>query len=575
MKTRTLSYRILTVVTLLALLLPLPPAPSLLAQQEPLTVTPPPPTTILPNWARLDTATPVGDLRSPLGELHVCSSGCAYTSVQAAVDAASDGDVIKVASGTYTGVSAREGVIQMAYIDKTITLRGGYTTTNWTTSDPAVNPTTLDAQGQGRVLYITGYTSPTVKGLRITGGDATGLGGGPYDSGAGGGIYISNAGATISDNRMLDNISLRGGGLYLTNGDQSTISGNIIVSNTAIAGGGLYLDRSDATISGNTIVSNTASYGGGAYLYGGWSYLYSSGATLTNNVIADNRADIAGAGLYVNGSSPILSHTTIARNSGGDGSGVFVTGHGTIIFQYVESNVVFRNTILVSHTVGISITRGGSVEDPFSLNSAMLEATLWGTDTWANDTDWGGTGTIFTGTVNIRGNPGFMDPDTGNYHISVSSAAIDRGVNTGVEDDIDGESRPYPGGSEGYDIGADEFHPSPNLAVTKHASLDLVQTGACLTYTIFVTNTGNVTLNATITDFLPAQVVPTGFLTWSTVIAVPGGIWSQSVPATVAADYEGSLTNVVRVTTQEGVGSVYTHTAYVGRRYLPLVLRNF
>lgn len=39
-------------------------------------------------------------------ELHVCPSGCAYTSIQP-VDVANDGDVIQVATGTYTGVSAR------------------------------------------------------------------------------------------------------------------------------------------------------------------------------------------------------------------------------------------------------------------------------------------------------------------------------------------------------------------------------------------------------------------------------------------------------------------------------------
>jgi hypothetical protein len=39
-----------------------------------------------------------------------------------------------------------------------------------TTSDPIANPTTLNAQGQGRVIYITGGINPTIEGLRITGG---------------------------------------------------------------------------------------------------------------------------------------------------------------------------------------------------------------------------------------------------------------------------------------------------------------------------------------------------------------------------------------------------------------------
>jgi hypothetical protein len=43
------------------------------------------------------------------------------------VDAASSGDEIRVATGTYTDIHQRAGITQVVYITKTVTVRGGYT----------------------------------------------------------------------------------------------------------------------------------------------------------------------------------------------------------------------------------------------------------------------------------------------------------------------------------------------------------------------------------------------------------------------------------------------------------------
>ena len=95
--------------------------------------------------------------------------------VQQAVDAASPGGTVKVA-GTCVGVESRAGTDQSTYISKTLTLSGGYTTTNWTTSQPLTQPTVIDAAGGGRVIFAT--QNLTVTALTLQNGNVAGNGGG-------------------------------------------------------------------------------------------------------------------------------------------------------------------------------------------------------------------------------------------------------------------------------------------------------------------------------------------------------------------------------------------------------------
>jgi uncharacterized repeat protein (TIGR01451 family) len=113
------------------------------------------------------------------------------------------------------------------------------------------------------------------------------------------------------------------------------------------------------------------------------------------------------------------------------------------------------------------------------------------------------------------------------------------------------------------------------LKAAKQANPNPVQDGARLTYTIRVTNTGYVSLNAIITDTLPARVTPTGMLTWTPPTIAPGGVWTQTVVVTVNTGYTGSLTNKVRVTTEEGAMGTTGVTVCANRCLicLPVVLR--
>jgi hypothetical protein len=189
----------------------------------------------------------------------------ACRTVQYAVDQADTGDQIRIATGVYTGVLGRPApagyvgsavVSQVLYLSQTISVRGGYTTTDGFVGppNPISYPTVLDAQGQGRALFIADAISPTVEGLGLTGGDATGLGGN------GGGAYIVTATAIFTQTEVFGNIASRGAGLYLDKSN-AVLDDNQIHNNSAsLRGGGLYLHRSDARIDGGSITDNAANF---------------------------------------------------------------------------------------------------------------------------------------------------------------------------------------------------------------------------------------------------------------------------------------------------------------------------
>jgi parallel beta-helix repeat protein len=298
---------------------------------------------------------------------------------------------------------------------------------------------TISGNGLGGGLYLSDSDNATLDGNTIS--DNIGTQAANY---SGGGLYLDSSDhATLIGNTIKGNTAGAawswGGGLYLASSNYATLIGNTIEGNTASIhqgwGGGLYLDRgSDLTLSGNVVISNTgtsnpslSSWGGGVYIRRGGPF------TLTNNVIVGNNVTTAGSGLYVEASDPRLLHTTIAHNTGGDGSGVYIADDG----EGNYSTVAMINNVIVSHGVGITVTAG---------NTTTLNATLW----HANTTDWGGAGTI-NHSNDRSGDPVF---DTDGYHLTAGSAAIDVGVDAGVTTDIDGQ--PRPAGS-GYDLGADEY----------------------------------------------------------------------------------------------------------------------
>jgi len=228
--------------------------------------------------------------------------------------------------------------------------------------------------------------------------------------------------------------SADGGGLFLGGSSTVQAENTRIYSNTAGGiGGGLAAGAGSTVTMNNTwIYDNTAAQrGGGVALSGTTTHL-------VNLLLHDNRVTSgAGAGLTIAGGQATLLHPTIARNTGGDGSGLSMSAGATASVSYA---------IVAGQTIGVSAAAG---------STATLDRTLWGSGDWANGQNTAGAGSI-SSTNGLTGDPKFSDPTGGNFHITSASAAVDQASGSPILVDFENESRTATGYGSAPDLGADE-----------------------------------------------------------------------------------------------------------------------
>src|SRR6266480_438769 len=307
--------------------------------------------------------------------------------------------------------------------------------------------TIIDGGGVDRVLDIDpsgAGVSVTISNLTVRGGNAVGQ--------AGGGI------------RNL-------GTLTLTN---TTISGNTAGTD----GGGIYnsgggtLTITASTLSGNS--ANSAGRNGGGIFNAG-------AATLTNVTVSGNSANSGGGGVFNSGGTATLVNVTFGENSATIGGGI----------SNVAGTVTLTNTVVANST-------GGNCSGAISSVGNNLDS--GSTCAFAGAGDLSNRDPLLGVLANNGG-------ATQTRALSAGSPAIDAGSNAACPaTDQRGVARPFPAAGN-CDIGAFEFRPPVDLAITKSDDKVCADKGAMLSYSITVTNksTEDAT-GVTVTDALPGGV---------------------------------------------------------------------
>ncbi len=351
--------------------------------------------------------------------LEVGPSGYPYTSIQAAIAAASSGDTVLVHDGTY-----KENI---NFSGKAITVK----------SVNGAAKTIIDANSSGR-----GVT---------------------FNSGEGSGSVLD--GFTITNGFVPED---NGGGIYCTNSSSPTITNCSISGNTGwYNGGGISCYSGSPTITNCTINGNTT-YGWG----GGISCGYSSVPTITNCTISGNTANAGkGGGISCDTSCfPTITNCIISGNTANNGGGIacYFSSLPTIINCTISGNIA-------------SSTIGGGIYCDSTSTAAVQNTILWGNvpnEIYLlgggppimpiySDVDQGGYAGL---NGNIRQNPLFVDPTNGNFRFQPNSPCIDAAYSNGAPiTDMKGNPRfdtPWVpntgGGSHPYfDMGALEYGKPP------------------------------------------------------------------------------------------------------------------
>ena len=279
-------------------------------------------------------------------------------------------------------------------------------------------------------------TSAVLSGFTITNGLNS----------VGGGIYVNGSDPTLVDLIVSGNSTgttggqPSGGGICLRY-SSSSIDNVIFEDNYAYyQGGGIETRYSDILLTNSIFRGNY----GGANSGAGW-FGFSSDVTIENVLATDNEAHYGyGAfGIYSNTDLYLINATLTDNESGsGDALGISSTSNATV------SNCIFYN----------NRDHNGEITGPIRLAGTNSSLDIQYSDVQGGQDAiiMNDQSTVNWGAGNIDVDPLFVDPDSGDYHLSDLSPVISGGIDSLQIDstwyvvpstDIEGNPRPNPVGT--------------------------------------------------------------------------------------------------------------------------------
>ena len=309
-------------------------------------------------------------------------------------------------------------------------------------------------------------------------------------SASGGGICLSFAtGTVISDNLIVGNFASlgnrgMGGGIHLSYPYNVQVVSNRLIENVATThgslagwGGGIAIEGSGAagTISGNLIEGNRTNSGNGGI--GAGIYHMYTGSTMAGNQVTGNHGTSAVyLGAYAGArfeANQVISNSTDVGIWLTNGGGLVPTLANNIVARSGDTSLEARATSGAPLTVTLLHNTLAGAGTGYGVHIGTGYVTLHMTNTIVAGHGWGITNTVpasstvqashtllwnngqdgISGANPVYGNPAFLDPVGGDYHVGINSAAIDAAVDVGEDRDVDGDPRPI---GPAPDIGADE-----------------------------------------------------------------------------------------------------------------------